>query len=71
MDREMNISISADAADQVVFDSLKYYHEMITNETKELKRLKNKQPHKLEDLGRNIELLSAMEIVMDFFKPVP
>lgn len=71
MDRDMNIAISADAADQIVYDSLVYYKELLTDETKGLtKRKKKLAPHQLEDLGRNVELLAAMEIVMDYFKPV-
>lgn len=68
---DMKVSISADAADQIVYDSLVYYKNLLTAETKSLKREKKKLgPNRLEDLGRNVELLAAMEIVLDYFKPV-
>jgi hypothetical protein len=67
---EMKITIDAEVADRIVYDSLVYYRELLQEETKGLKRKRKLPQHQLEDLGRNVRLLDAMETVMEYFKPV-
>jgi hypothetical protein len=65
----MKITIDPEVADRIVYDSLVYYKKLLAAETKKFKRTKNLPPHQLEDLGRNVRLLAAMDVVLEYFQP--
>lgn len=67
--KEPTVMIPMDVADQIVHDTLVFYRELLSTEIKQLKKKRKPTEAQLQDLGRDIHLVDAMDALIDYFQP--
>ena len=63
----MKLELDDDVTDAIVLATLKEHMKCAKANIKTLKKKKNLQPYQQQDLGYNVHLLEAMEVVNKYF----